>query len=84
VIFAALVPGGVLGIWSAGPEAGFTQQLERAGFVAEEKAVKSRGTKGSRHIIWLARRPHKGEHVPRSNARSSSPQRAKRQRNSRA
>ena len=52
---AALRPGGVLAIWSAAPDTRFTGRLRQAGFAVEEVAVRARGTKGPRHVIWLAR-----------------------------
>ncbi|KTE26819.1 MULTISPECIES: hypothetical protein [unclassified Sphingopyxis] len=53
---AALRPGGVLAIWSAAPDARFTQRLKDAGFVVEEVPVRARSSgKGGRHIIWFAR-----------------------------
>lgn len=51
----SLAPGGVLAIWSAAPDARFAGRLRYAGFAVEEKAVRARGTKGPRHVIWLAR-----------------------------
>jgi spermidine synthase len=55
---AALRPGGVLAVWSAGPDRGFTRRLHHAGFSVEEVGVKAdRGRRGARHVIWLARRP---------------------------
>ena len=51
----ALSRGGVLGIWSAGAELGFTPRLRRAGFRTEEHQVRSSGgRKGARHVIWIA------------------------------
>ena len=51
----ALRPGGVLAVWSAGPDAGFTRRLQSAGYAAEEVAVRATGGKrGARHVIWLA------------------------------
>lgn len=51
----ALSRGGVLGVWSAGPEPGFTPRLRRAGFRTEEHQVRaSGGRKGARHVIWIA------------------------------
>ncbi|MDQ3139595.1 MAG: hypothetical protein M3Q15_02580 [Pseudomonadota bacterium] len=50
----ALRPGGVLAIWSSAPDRAFTQRLRKAGFEAEEHAVRARGTKGARHMIWIA------------------------------
>jgi spermidine synthase len=52
---AALRRGGVLAVWSAAPDARFVARLKRAGFAVEERAVRARGTKGPRHVIWLAR-----------------------------
>ena len=53
---AALRPGGVLAVWSAGPDAKFVRRLGAAGFAVEEVAVKARvGGKGPRHVIWFAR-----------------------------
>ncbi len=53
---AALRPGGVLAVWSSAPDRTFSQRLRRAGFAVEEQVVRSRGGKGGRHLIWLARR----------------------------
>lgn len=51
----ALRPGGVLAVWSSGPDAGFTRRLKRAGFVVEEVKTRARGSRGgARHVIWLA------------------------------
>jgi spermidine synthase len=51
----ALRPGGVLAVWSAGPDRAFFQRLRRAGFEVDEVRVGSRGPRGrSRHTIWLA------------------------------
>ncbi len=56
--YAALRPGGVLAVWSSGPDAAFTQRLRRAGFEATEERVKAhRGRRGARHVIWIAIRP---------------------------
>jgi spermidine synthase len=52
---AALKAGGVLAVWSAAPDAGFTRRLKNAGFSVEEAKVKAhRGKSGTRHVIWLA------------------------------
>ena len=52
---AALRPGGVLAVWSAGPDAKFVRRLKEAGFAVEEVAVKARTNgKGPRHVIWFA------------------------------
>ena len=55
--YAALRPGGVLAVWSAGYDPTFTQRLVKVGFDAEEKRVRARGAAGgARHIIWVATR----------------------------
>ena len=54
--YAALRPGGVLAVWSAGVAQEFVQRLRKVGFEVEELRVRAHGTKGARHIIWLARR----------------------------
>ena len=52
---AALRPGGILAIWSAGPDAVFARRLKDAGFVVEEVSVRARSNgKGARHVIWFA------------------------------
>ncbi|MFM2302066.1 MAG: hypothetical protein RLZZ84_1802 [Pseudomonadota bacterium] len=58
----ALRPGGVLAIWSAGPDPKFTRRLEDAGFAVEQVEVRARVDangkgKGPRHIIWFATAP---------------------------
>lgn len=51
----ALRPGGVLAVWSAGPDHGFTRRLHSAGYMAEEVQVRATGgRRGARHVIWLA------------------------------
>jgi len=52
---AALRPGGVLAVWSAGPDRSFTQRLRQSGFAVEENTVRARaGAGGAKHMIWLA------------------------------
>jgi spermidine synthase len=50
----ALRPGGVLAVWSSGPDAGFTRRLRDAGFSAEEIRTRANGKRGARHVIWIA------------------------------
>ena len=54
--YAALRPGGVLAVWSAGPDQSFSQRLRKVGFEVDEVRVRAHGSKGARHIIWFARR----------------------------
>lgn len=53
---AALRPGGVLAVWSAGPSVEFVRRMRKAGFDVEEKRVRARKSKGSRYVVWLGRR----------------------------
>lgn len=51
----ALRPGGVLAVWSAGPDPAFTRRLEKNGFTVEEIRVAARSNgKGPKHTIWFA------------------------------
>jgi spermidine synthase len=53
----ALRSGGVLAVWSAGPNRAFTERLCAVGFEAEQIQVRARGyTRGAHHTIWIARR----------------------------
>lgn len=54
---AALAPGGVLAVWSAGPDPAFTRRMRDAGFAVEEVQVRARQNgKGPRHVIWFGRK----------------------------
>jgi spermidine synthase len=56
-----LPPGGVLAVWSSGPDRGFTQRLHRAGFGVEEIKVRANGKRGgARHVVWIATRVDRG------------------------
>ncbi len=51
---SALKPGGVVAIWSAGPDPAFARRLSRGGLVVEEVVVRARSNgKGPRHVIWF-------------------------------
>ncbi len=52
----ALCPGGVLAVWSSGPDRAFLKRLRSTGFEVEETRVRARGSKGARYVIWFARR----------------------------
>jgi spermidine synthase len=54
---AALRPGGVLAVWSSGPDAKFTARLRKAGFAVKEIPLRAVGPHGgARHFIWTATR----------------------------
>ncbi len=54
----ALRPGGVLAVWSSGPDTRFTKRLRDARFMAEEVATRANGKRGgARHMIWIATKP---------------------------
>ncbi len=56
--FAALKPGGILAVWSYGPDDGFTHKLKKCNFRPEVVTVRARKPgKGRRHTIWLATKP---------------------------
>ncbi|AOG01600.1 methyltransferase domain protein [Blastomonas sp. RAC04] len=52
---AALRPGGVLAVWSSGPDPQFTSRLRKAGFDASEETVRAtKSGRGARHTVWIA------------------------------
>lgn len=54
----ALTPGGILAVWSSGPDRSFTGRLKRSGFAVGEVTVRANGKRGgARHVIWLAETP---------------------------
>jgi spermidine synthase len=54
---AALTARGVLAVWSATPNSGFSLRLRKAGFDLEEVKVRANGSRGgAKHIIWIAAR----------------------------
>jgi spermidine synthase len=51
----ALRPGGVLAVWSSGPNPAFSKRLRAAGFDVDEVAVRATARRsGARHVIWFA------------------------------
>jgi spermidine synthase len=53
---AALTSGGVLGVWSAGPNARYERRLESFGFDVEVLRVAARTGSRAKHVLFLARR----------------------------
>ena len=51
----ALRPGGVLAVWSSGPNPAFAKRLRGAGFDVNEVTIRATGRGGgARHVIWIA------------------------------
>jgi spermidine synthase len=58
---AALRPGGVLAVWSSGPNLNFTRRLRNTGFGVDLVRVNANGAHGGpRHVIWIATRADHG------------------------
>lgn len=61
--FRALIPGGILGVWSAGDDDAFSRRLDGCGFRTKTVPVRARtGGKGGLHRVWIAEKP--GLHLP--------------------
>jgi len=53
----ALRPGGVLAVWSSGPDRNFTLRLRKAGFEVDVLNVRASGAgRGARHVLWIGTR----------------------------
>lgn len=53
----ALMPGGILAVWSAAPDPAFRKRLHDTGLDIVEWKVRSRpNNKGAHHVIWFARK----------------------------
>ncbi|MGF0540381.1 spermidine synthase [Agrobacterium sp. ES01] len=52
---AALRKGGMLAVWSSGPDPRFTRRLKDSGYTVREVNTRANGKRGgARHVIWLA------------------------------
>jgi spermidine synthase len=57
-IHRALRPGGVLAVWSSGPNGSFSRRLRDAGFDVNEVGVRATTKRsGAHHVIWFATKP---------------------------
>jgi spermidine synthase len=63
---AALRPGGVLAVWSSGPDPDFSRRLGNSGFDVDEAAVRAGG---ARHVVWIATRAERGHRSNGTRAR---------------
>jgi spermidine synthase len=55
MVHTALRRGGVLAVWSSGPNPKFSKRLGQAGFGVNEVAIRATGKGGgARHVIWIA------------------------------
>ena len=52
----ALRAGGVLAVWSSAPNLKFTRRLRKAGFEVDEVKLRAHGSRGARHLVWIATR----------------------------
>lgn len=50
----ALIPGGILAVWSAFDDPRYTARLRDCGLDVELVRVRAHGKKGRRHFVWLA------------------------------
>jgi len=63
--YAALRPGGILGIWSAYRDDAFFDRLVKAGFEVDEQDIEAGDyPKAHCHLIWFARKPGRAADEP--------------------
>lgn len=57
LVCEALRPGGILAVWSSGPDRSFPKRLHAAGFRVEELRERTRpGARRAAHVLWLGTR----------------------------
>jgi spermidine synthase len=73
IAHTALRRGGVLAVWSSGPNPKFSKSLRQAGFAVNEVAIRATGKGGgARHVIWIAtKEPTRLSPPPDARARRS-------------
>lgn len=84
-MWAALRPGGVVGVWSLLDERPFTRRLEQQGFAARVHRVPgSRKGRGRYHYVWIAHRPDRDARgARRDGARGGTAERTRKRRTAR-
>jgi spermidine synthase len=61
---AALRPGGVLAVWSSGPDRNFIRRLRKAGFGVDEVRLRANAARGgARHVVWIATRAEQSKTI---------------------
>ncbi|HZZ84124.1 MAG TPA: hypothetical protein VFE30_06275 [Anaeromyxobacteraceae bacterium] len=60
----ALRAGGVLAVWSAGPDAAYLERLERVGLSARAEVVPARQSGGQKHVVFVAKKEAAGARRP--------------------
>ena len=61
---AALRPGGVLAVWSSGPDRNFIRRLRKAGFGVDEVRLRASAARGgARHVVWIATRAEQSKTI---------------------
>ena len=74
----ALRPGGVLAVWSSGPNLAFSKRLRDTGFEVNEVGVRATTKRsGAHHVIWFATKP-KAAAKPAKAAAASNAKKARR------
>jgi hypothetical protein len=59
----ALRPGGILAVWSSGPNTAFSKRLGAADFEVNEVGVRATARRsGAHHVIWFATKPPPASH----------------------
>ncbi len=55
-LYAALRPGGILGVWSVAVDDAFDRRLRALPWSVEQLHPRARKTRGGRHTVWIAKK----------------------------
>jgi spermidine synthase len=55
----ALVPGGVLGVWSVEDDKAFTGRMRAVGFTVAQHRIAPHKGSGARHVLWIGTTPRR-------------------------